>query len=115
MRVISLNVNGLRAAARKGFFSWLQRQHADIVCLQETRIQRSECIFLPRYHCHYYIAEKKGYSGVALYTRIRPDEVVRGFGWSEANAQARYLEARFKGLSVASLYVPSGSASEARQ
>jgi len=118
-RIISLNANGIRAAARKGVFSWLPRQSADFVCIQETKAQRHQLddpVFHPRrYHCHYEDAEKKGYSGVALYSRREPDDVIRGFGSTEFDAEGRYLEARFGKLSVVSLYVPSGSSSEERQ
>lgn len=119
MRIITLNANGIRSAARKGFFEWLSGQRADIVCLQEIRAheqQISDEIFRPAgYHCHYLAAERKGYSGVALYSRRRPERVIRGFGSAEFDPEARYLEAAFPGLSVASLYMPSGSSSEARQ
>ena len=119
MRIITLNANGIRSAARKGFFSWLRRQSADVVCLQETKAQvhqLTDPVFRPRrFHCFYEDAERKGYSGVALYARRAPDEVLRGFGAPEFDAEGRYLEARFDDLSVVSLYVPSGSSSEARQ
>ena len=119
MRIITLNANGIRSAARKGFFTWLSRQSADVVCLQETRAQihqLDDSIFHPRrFACFYEDAEKKGYSGVALYARRQPDEVIRGFGSVEFDAEGRYLEARFGNLSIVSLYVPSGSSSEERQ
>jgi len=121
MRIISVNVNGIRSAARKGFFDWLQRQNADVVCVQETKAQESQlsedAVFYPSgYHCYYLDAtSKKGYSGVALYVRREPDQVIRGLGCDEFDPEGRYLEARFGRLSVASLYLPSGSSSEARQ
>ncbi len=127
MRVISLNANGIRSAARKGFFDWLGGQGADVVCIQETKAQEhqlSDGIFHPRgYHCFYHDAEKKGYSGVAIYSKREPDRVIRGLaradrgveGWQEFDREARYIEARFAGLSVVSLYLPSGSSSEDRQ
>ncbi len=119
MRVISLNANGIRAAARKGFFRWLSRQRADVVCVQETKAQAGQLtdrVFHPRgFHCYYHDAEKKGYSGVALYTRERPDEIVYGLGEQAIDREGRYLEARFDGLSVVSLYAPSGTAGEERQ
>ena len=118
MRIITLNANGIRAAARKGFFTWLSRQSADVVCLQETRAQIHQLedpVFHPkRFDCFYEDAEKKGYSGVALYLRRTPDEVIRGFGSVEFDAEGRYLEARFGRFSVVSLYVPSGSSSDER-
>ena len=119
MRVITLNANGVRSAGRKGFFQWLAAQDADVVCLQETKAQEGQIadpLFWPAgYHCHYLDAEKKGYSGVALYARRKPDAVVEGLGWPDMDAEGRYLEARFGRLSVVSLYLPSGSSSEARQ
>jgi len=119
MRVITLNINGIRAAAKKGFFAWLPRQRADVVCLQETRAQMTKLkddIYRPTgYHAYFHDAEKPGYSGVALYARREPDEVLAGLGWPDVDAEGRYLEARFGKLSVVSLYVPSGSASEERQ
>jgi exodeoxyribonuclease III len=112
MRIISINVNGIRSAARKGFFEWLSGQDADVVCLQETRAHEHQIpdeIFRPSgYHCYYLEAERKGYSGVALYSRRRPERIIRGFGSPEFDREARYVEAVFPGLSVASLYMPSG-------
>jgi exodeoxyribonuclease-3 len=119
MRIITLNANGIRAAARKGFYPWLARQSADIVCLQETKAQVHQLedpVFHPRrFHCYYEDAEKKGYSGVAIYSRQEPDEVIRGYGSSEFDREGRYIEARFGKLSVVSLYAPSGSSSDERQ
>jgi exodeoxyribonuclease-3 len=119
MRVISLNANGIRSAARKGFFDWLRVQRADVVCIQETKAQEHQLehgMFRPGpFHCHYFDAEKKGYSGVAIYARREPDEIVRGLGFDEFDREGRYIEARFGRLSVASVYLPSGSSSEARQ
>ncbi len=119
MRIISVNVNGIRAAARKGFFPWLEKQDADVICLQEVRAleeQLTDPQFYPTgYQCHYYAAEKKGYSGVALYTRLQPDEVIRGLGWPDIDIEGRYIEARFGQLSVISVYLPSGSSKEERQ
>lgn len=118
MRIISVNVNGIRAAARKGFFNWLPRQSADVFCLQEVRAQAEQMtdpVFSPRrYHCYHEFAARKGYSGVALFSRREPDEVVNGFGSPEFDGEGRYLEARFGKLSVVSVYMPSGSSSEAR-
>ncbi|NJN46047.1 MAG: exodeoxyribonuclease III [Candidatus Competibacteraceae bacterium] len=119
MRIISCNTNGIRSAARKGFFNWLSLQAADVVCIQETKAQELQLdtdLYYPEgYHCYYHDAQKRGYSGVALYARSQPDEVLTGFGWPDIDAEGRYLEARFGRLSVASLYLPSGSSSETRQ
>ncbi|PIE83108.1 MAG: exodeoxyribonuclease III [Candidatus Contendobacter odensis] len=119
MRVITLNVNGIRAATRKGFFDWLNLQNADVVCIQETRAQARQ--LSPEqhqptgFHGYYHDAERKGYSGVALYTRRQPDQVLTGLGWPECDTEGRWLEARFDNLSVVSLYLPSGSAKSERQ
>jgi len=119
MRIISINVNGIRAAAKKGFFAWMSRQRADVVCIQETRAwqeQLSDSVYRPRgYHAFFHDAQKKGYSGVAIYSRRNPDSIIEGLGWSDVDAEGRYLEARFGGLSVVSLYMHSGSSSELRQ
>jgi len=119
MRIVTLNVNGVRSAAGKGLFAWLARQKADFVCLQETKAQIAQLEhrrFWPKpFHVHYYDAERKGYSGVAVYSRQQPDDVIRGFGVREFDAEGRYLEVRYGRLSVVSLYLPSGSAGPARQ
>ena len=119
MRVITLNVNGIRAAARKGLFDWLPSENADVICLQETKAQMAklqDALYRPEgYHHYFHDAEKPGYSGVALYARREPDQVTMGLGWPDVDAEGRYLEARFGKLCVISLYVPSGSSSELRQ
>ena len=119
MRVITLNVNGIRSAERKGFFTWMQQQHADIICLQEIKAQLHQldnALFCPDgYHCFYHDAEKKGYSGVAIYSKQRPDTIINGIGWTDVDAEGRFIEARFGNLSVISLYLPSGSSGEERQ
>ena len=118
-RVISLNANGIRAAARKGFFDWMRSQDPDVVCIQETKAQAhqltDECFSPAGYHCNYEDAVKKGYSGVAIYSKQEPQKVIRGFGIREFDDEGRYLEARFGELSVVSVYLPSGSSSEERQ
>jgi len=119
MRIITLNANGIRSAARKGFFDWLGQQDADVVCVQETKAQLDQLadpLFHPQgYHCHYFDAQKKGYSGVAVYSRAKPQAVIAGHGSREFDTEGRYLEVQFKGLSVISAYLPSGSSSEERQ
>jgi len=119
LRIITLNANGIRSAARKGVFPWLARQRADVVCIQETKAheaQLADAAFRPKgFHCYYFDAVKPGYAGTALYSREEPREVVRGFGVPEFDGEGRYLEARFDGLAVISLYAPSGSAGPLRQ
>ena len=114
MRIISLNANGIRSAASKGAFDWLRTQHADVVCLQETKAQEDQLtdpMFRPDgHHCFYRDAtSKKGYSGVAIYAKREPDAVLTELGWDEFDNEGRYIEARFGKLSVVSLYAPSGS------
>jgi exodeoxyribonuclease-3 len=119
MRVITVNVCGIRSAAEKGLFRWLRRQRADFICLQETKSQEHQLaghdVRLPGYHGFFCDAERKGYAGVALYSRHKPDRVVRGFGVDEFDSEGRYLEAQVGALSVVSLYLPSGSAGPERQ
>jgi len=119
MRVITLNVNGIRSAAKKGLIRWLAAQRADVVCLQEMKAQESDLddgLHVPKGYMPFYaLAEKKGYSGVALYSRRAPDEVIRGFGTHEFDSEGRYLEARFGKLAVISIYLPSGSSGPHRQ
>lgn len=119
MRIITLNANGIRSAARKGFFQWLSRQKADVVCVQETKAQREQLrdpVFHPRgFHSFYLDAEKKGYSGVAIYSRERPERIVEGIGDPQVDREGRYLEVRFGKLAVVSLYAPSGTSGETRQ
>ena len=119
MRVISVNVNGIRAAHRKNFFVWLQKQNADIVCIQETKAQvdqLAEEILKPkRYYGYFNDAVKKGYSGVGIYTRKKPDKIIDKIGWKGADDEGRFLQVNFDKLSIISLYLPSGSSSEERQ
>lgn len=119
LRIITINTNGIRAAAKKGMFDWLPEQNADVVCIQETKAQIHQLddpIFHPEgYDCHYHDAEKKGYSGVAIYTRHQPREMIVGLNQPEIDCEGRYLEARFGNVSVISLYMPSGSSGDVRQ
>ena len=110
MRIITLNCNGIRSAARKGFFPWMTRQRADVICLQETKAQVHQLedrVFWPRgYHAYFHDAEKKGYSGVAIYSRHKPDKVIEGLGWPDVDAEGRYIEARFGGQRTAPRNLP---------
>ncbi len=118
MRVITLNLNGIRSAAKKGFFEWMLKQNADVICLQETRSQEHqlvEAMHPPGYYSYFFDAQKPGYSGVAIYTRQQPLKVTTGLGWDIADDEGRYIQVDFQKLSIASLYMPSGSSSEARQ
>jgi exodeoxyribonuclease-3 len=119
LRVITVNVNGIRSAGRKGFFTWLLRQEADIICMQELKAQQAELqdpLFAPEgYHAHFHFAEKKGYSGVGIYTRHPAKQVVAGLGWETADQEGRYVAIDLGKLWVASLYLPSGTAGDHRQ
>lgn len=119
MKVITINTNGIRAAAKKGFFQWLKKEDPDFVCIQETKAQIHQLDdpqFSPEgYHCFHSDAEKKGYSGVAVYSKVKPKKVVTTLGWPIADTEGRYVELQFDGLRIASIYVPSGSSSEDRQ
>ncbi len=119
MKIISINTNGIRAAARKGFFEWLPQQQADVVCVQETKAQIEQLddpVYHPEgYHVAYCDALKKGYSGTAIYARQKPLQIIRGYGDSEFDNEGRYLEFRYQNLSVVSLYAPSGSSGDHRQ
>ncbi|WP_432723206.1 exodeoxyribonuclease III [Jeongeupia wiesaeckerbachi] len=120
MRIVSANLNGIRSASNKGFLDWLSRESgADVVALQELKAQGpdlSDAMRAPDgYRGYFHYAEKKGYSGVGLYCRREPDEVIEGLGIAEFDAEGRYIEARWGKLSVISLYLPSGSSSEERQ
>jgi exodeoxyribonuclease-3 len=119
MRVITVNVCGIRSAAGKGLFRWLRRQRADFICLQETKAQEAQLqghdVQLPGYHSYFSDAERKGYAGVAVYSRDKPTRVVRGFGIPEFDGEGRYIEVQVGALSVVSLYLPSGSAGPQRQ
>lgn len=119
MRIITLNLNGIRSAVKKGFYTWLLQQDADIVCLQELKAQEAELahetLQLEGYHSYFHCAEKKGYSGVGILTRQKPQKVITGLGWPDADLEGRYVEANFGHFAVASLYLPSGSSGEHRQ
>jgi len=119
LRILTSNLNGIRSAATKGFFGWLAGQNADVVCVQEIKAQEADLSETMRrpdgYQGWFHCADKKGYSGVGLYARRLPDRVVAGIGNAEFDAEGRYLRADWGGLSVISLYVPSGSSSPERQ
>ncbi len=119
MRIISANVNGIRSAYKKGFYQYLAASGADIVCVQELKAQEADLDDSMRaphdMHGVWHCAEKRGYSGVALYSKREPDRVQTGMGIAEFDAEGRFVQADFGNLSVISLYLPSGSSSEERQ
>lgn len=119
MRIISYNVNGIRAAVKKGFLQWLEQESPDVLCLQETKAQDDQ---LPTeelnrlgYQVYHHAAQKKGYSGVAIFCRQKPDEVVYGMGNAKYDSEGRFIRVDFGSLSVVSVYHPSGSSGDVRQ
>jgi exodeoxyribonuclease-3 len=118
VRITTLNLNGIRSAVNKGCLDWLGVHDADVVCLQEVKAQApdltQEMRDPDRLRGYFHFAERKGYSGVGLYCRQQPGQVVEGLGIPDIDAEGRYIEARFGNLSVVSLYVPSGSSSPER-
>jgi exodeoxyribonuclease-3 len=116
---MSVNLNGIRSAERKGFFTWLKQQNADVICLQELKAQEADLtlpVFRPEgYHAYFHYAEKKGYSGVGIYSRHKPLEVVTGLGFPTADQEGRYVAINLGKLWVASLYLPSGTSGDDRQ
>lgn len=119
LRIISTNLNGIRSASGKGFYEWLKAQNADFVCLQELKAQAAdlsaEMLQPPELFGYFHYAEKKGYSGVGIYSKKPADAIIEGLGHADIDAEGRYLEAQFGNLSVISLYLPSGSSGEERQ
>jgi len=118
-KVITFNANGIRSAARKGFYDWVLKQNADVICLQETRAQMQNIhdeIFYPEgYFSFFSNPLKKGYSGVGIYCKRKPDNLVTELGFELADEEGRYLQVDFGKLSIASIYIPSGTSGEARQ
>jgi exodeoxyribonuclease-3 len=119
LRIVTLNLNGIRSACRKGFLDWIHAQQADVVCVQEVKAQHGDLDdtmrALGEAAGHFHFAQQKGYSGVGLYARRAPSEVRIGFGCEEFDAEGRYVEADFGAYTVISVYVPSGSSSPERQ
>jgi exodeoxyribonuclease III len=119
IRVVSANLNGIRSAQRKGFFDWLAAEQFDVICVQEVRAHMEhlkDAHFYPEGYYHYFIdAEKKGYSGVGIYSKKQPDKIVTKLGWDVADKEGRYIQADFGKLSIASVYLPSGTSGEGRQ
>lgn len=120
MKVVSFNANGIRAAVRNGFSDWFNAQDIDFLCLQETKSQVAqlvpEDIYYPKgYFCDYFDAQKKGYSGVALFARHKPERVIKGLGFDYCDQEGRYIQFDYPNLSVVSVYLPSGTTGDARQ
>ena len=120
MRIISYNVNGIRAAIKKGFIEWLKTDPADIICLQETKATKDDVdvkeINALGYQDYWYSASsKKGYSGVAVFTKIKPDKVVTGNGHTQSDDEGRVIQLHFGKLLLINAYFPSGTSGEERQ
>jgi len=119
IRVVTLNLNGIRSAARRGWIEWANAQAADVVCVQEVRAQ--ECDLdaaahsIDGLHAHFDCGQRKGYAGVGVFSRHEPRAVRSGFGSAEFDPEGRYLELDFGSYAVVSVYVPSGSSSPERQ
>jgi len=118
IRVLSWNVNGLRAVHRKGFLDWFAQASPDILCLQETKLDQvqvpTDLSHLEGYHSHFASGDRKGYSGVALYTRIKPRQVTTGFGVDTFDKEGRVLIADYGQFVLFNIYFPNGRSSEER-
>ncbi len=119
MRIITYNVNGIRAAVKKGFIDWLKTDPADIICLQEIKANKEdvpeEDMRSAGYDIYSYSAQKKGYSGVAVLTRIKPDNVEYGNGILQSDAEGRVIRLDFGDITLVNAYFPSGTSGEERQ
>lgn len=118
-KIISYNVNGIRAAINKGFADWLKEEDPDIICIQETKAQPEQIdnsLFETLgYNCFWYSAQKKGYSGVGILTKQKPDHIEYGIGIEKYDNEGRFIRADFGNVSVVSVYHPSGSSGDERQ
>lgn len=119
MRIISYNLNGIRSAIRKGFLDWLATNPADVVCVQETKAEKENVdhsLFdALGYHGYWFSAEKKGYSGVAIFTKHVPDAIFYGNGIMQSDAEGRVIRLDFGDITVVNAYFPSGTSGEIRQ
>ena len=119
MRIVSYNVNGLRSAMTKGFTDWLKTDPADIICLQEIKAHKDNVDYKQfedlGYEHYWFPAQKKGYSGVAVLTRIKPDNVQYGNGYMQSDAEGRVLRLDFGDITLINTYMPSGTSGEERQ
>jgi exodeoxyribonuclease-3 len=119
MRIITYNVNGIRSATRKGLIGWLAQTDADVVCLQEVKAckEDADCAAIEAlgYHIHWFAAEKKGYSGVAILSKAEPDAVFGGDGRMQSDAEGRIIRADFGDLTIINAYFPSGTTGDLRQ
>ena len=119
MKIVTFNANGIRSAERKGFFDWMSATAPDVVCIQELKAQQDQLtgeVFHPQgYQGFFHCAEKKGYSGTAIYTKQTPSDLSLGLGWDDFDAEGRCVRADFENLTIISIYMPSGTSSDERQ
>ena len=119
MRIISYNVNGIRAAIKKGFMDWLATDPADVICLQETKAVKGDvdiqAIEKLGYETYWFSAQKKGYSGVAVFTKIKPEEVIYGNKLEQSDFEGRVIRLVFKNFTLVNAYFPSGTSGDERQ
>lgn len=119
MKIISYNLNGIRAATTKGFINWLEEESPEVICIQETKAQIDQMPTFELnsigYDCYYFSAQKKGYSGVAILTKTKPDQVTYGMGIEKYDNEGRFIRADYGDLSIISVYHPSGTSGEERQ
>lgn len=119
MRIISYNVNGIRAAIKKGFLDWLATNPADIICVQETKATKEDVDHKPfndlGYHNYWFSAQKKGYSGVAVFTKVKPDNVEYGNGHGPSDDEGRVIQLDFGDIRLINAYFPSGTSGDERQ
>lgn len=119
MKIISYNVNGIRAALNKGLISWLQTEQPDVFCIQESKAQPEQIDTAAfeqlGYHTYIHSAERKGYSGVVIFSRQEPDKVVKGMNNPTYDSEGRVLRADYGDLTIVCVYVPSGSSGDERQ
>ncbi len=119
MRIISYNVNGIRAAIKKGFLEWLKTDPADIICLQEVKAHQDDidmdAIKAAGYDSHWFCAEKKGYSGVAILTKVQFKNVIHGCNIEQSDLEGRVIQVDYKDVTIISAYFPSGTSGDHRQ
>lgn len=120
MRVISFNANGIRSAVRKGFYDWLEQQNPDFVCIQETKMKTSEqkdlqSMIPPGYFAQFEDAEKRGYSGVGIFSRQQPEQIIRRLGHYHSDTEGRFIQFDYPTFSIVSVYMPSGTSGDGRQ
>jgi len=119
MKIVSVNVNGIRASAKKGLFDWIQKEQPDFVCMQEVRANleqlTDDCFYPKGYFYQFQSAQKKGYSGVAIYSKVKPDTVHNQLGFDLSDNEGRFIAFEYPQFYIASMYFPSGSSGDERQ